>query len=219
LKQTFDAIHNGPLQQLGLMLREAQESPISPPQLILQLKQLNQDLRTVFNSIQQEILFQPERLQFNETDIDLQAPLHDILHLVYEVSLNQMQHYPGLQTIKLKIVSFEPMGDRPLTLAQKRGLGRFLEECLCNVGKHAVGATKLWVFCGQENGQPMIRVADNGTGSTITRKRDASVASGFGSQQAEKLARQLRGTFQRLPNQPQGMVCELRWSHKRHRFW
>jgi two-component sensor histidine kinase len=127
----------------------------------------------------------------------------------------------------LVIPKFAPMTDHHLTPAQKRSLCRFLEEALCNVGKHAVAATKLWVFCGQENGDQVVRVTDNGTGmvalidtavgTPLDRTTDS--ATGLGTRQAIGLAKQLRGTFRRMPHAPQGTVCELRWPVAKRGFW
>jgi two-component sensor histidine kinase len=72
--------------------------------------------------------------------------------------------------------------------------------------QHAPSATKLWVSCVQSGQQRVICVKDNGENKSqgamkITR-------SGTGTKQAKRLARQLRGQFQRLPNSPQGLICQ-----------
>lgn len=218
LKQAFDVIHNGPLQQLAMMLREVDEHPLSQQELATSLQRLNQDLRAVFRSVPNEVINQPDRLQFNDANIDLQAPLHKILQSVYEATLEQIGDFTGFQSIRVKIVDFQPMSDRHLDTQQKRQLCRFLEEALCNVGKHAVNATKLWVFCGQEDQQQVIRVADNGIGSPRSTSR-ISTEMGFGTQQARSLEKQLHdGKFRLSSNQPQGAICELRWKTRKQWF-
>ncbi len=163
IDQTFDAIHNGPLQQLAKLLREVQENPAVPRPVVTDLQALNQNLRAVYDSMQQETVHHADRLSLShDLDLDLQTPLAELLQAVYDSTLNR--DLTGFLTLKLVIPQFDPMVDRHLTPAQKRSLCRFLEEALCNVGKHAVAATKLWVFCGQENGDQVVRVTDNGTG-------------------------------------------------------
>ncbi len=209
IDQTFDAIHNGPLQRLARLLREAQENPNSfPPPAILELNLLNRELREVNDAIRKETLHQTEGFYFSsDLDLDLQLPLHEVLQQVYANTLDR--DFPGFRTIKVCLPEFSPIDDRKLTLEQKRSLCRFLEEALCNVGKHAVDATKLWVFCGTEAGKRVIRVQDNGVpdqGALVSNE-----GRGLGTRQAKTLAKQIKGAFRRWDNQPQGMVCELVW--------
>jgi len=133
-------------------------------------------------------------------------------------------------------VQFDPLNTSHLRLEHKRALCRFLEEALCNVGKHAIEATRLTVICTQEGDRQVIRVADNGRGkpsqsetlslAQIDREREITEdpnpkpqPSGLGTQLAKNLAKQLGGAFRRYPNQPKEMVCELTWSAKRRWFW
>ncbi|MBD2019054.1 CHASE2 domain-containing protein [Leptolyngbya sp. FACHB-36] len=210
----FTTIHNGPLQTLAKMLREVQMQDDSSQQraLLPELQHLNQELRTVYEVIQREALEQETSLQLDSNAaLDLQAPLHTIL---YEVYLRTMEReLPYFQTIRTRIVKFEPMSDRGLSLSLKRSLCRFLEEALCNVGKYAINTTRITVICAEENGKQVIRVVDNGK----THNDEQSHSAGMGTQQAKTLARQLRGTFQRLPNEPTGMRCELSWVVRK--FW
>ncbi|MGA7932531.1 MAG: ATP-binding protein, partial [Kovacikia sp.] len=128
--------------------------------------------------------------------------------------------FPGFKTIKFTVVKFEPLNTRRLNLEQKRRLCQFLEEALCNVGRHAVNVTRLSVTCTQSGKQQIIRVADNGSSTPpIGNDLPGKATSGFGTRQAKKLAKMLGGQFRRYPNDPRGMVCELTWSATRFWFW
>lgn len=234
IEQTFNAIHSGPLQTLVGILRTAQEQ--DPPSPFLpNLQRLNQELRAVYGSVQRDAIADEPHLRMGSAiELALQAPLHELLYKVYSSALEQELRY--LKTLKFKIVQFDPLNTSHLRLEHKRGLCRFLEEALCNVGKHAIDATRLTVICTQEGDRQVIRVADNGRGNlseaeainaaetnndleTTEDVNPQLQPSGLGTQLANNLAKQLGGTFRRYPNQPRGMVCELTWSAKRRWFW
>ncbi|MBD2033756.1 CHASE2 domain-containing protein [Leptolyngbya sp. FACHB-321] len=216
IEQTFNAIHSGPLQTLVGTLRKAQaEQNLSP--LLPDLQRLSQELRAIYGSVQREAIADEAHLQMGDAiDLALQAPLHDLLYTVYCNTLER--DLPHLQALKVKIVQFDPLNTRHLRLEHKRGLCRFLEEALCNVGKHALGATKLTVICTQEDQQQVIRVIDNGISEPLDAP-SVEPGKGLGTQLAKNLAKQLGGTFRRYPNQPKGTVCELTWSATRSWFW
>lgn len=218
IERTFDIIHNGPLQTLAHILSQHQEQGLPPQQLQTELGSLNQELRSIYESMRRETLMQGSQLYLNSDRIlDLQVPLHELLYEVYSNTLER--NFPCFATIRAKIVKFEPMNVRSLTLEEKRELGRFLEEALCNVGKYAKGTTRLTIVCAQVDDYNLIRVADNGIGlDAAPEPEKAYLAGGRGTQQAKKLARKLGGTFQRLANKPQGTICELRWPIVRSRF-
>jgi CHASE2 domain-containing sensor protein/two-component sensor histidine kinase len=234
IEQTFNAIHSGPLQTLVVILRTAQEQD-PPPPFLPDLQRLSQELRAVYGSVQRDAIADEPHLRMGSAiELALQAPLHELLYKVYSNTLEQ--ELPYLQTIKFKIVQFDPLNTSHLRLEHKRGLCRFLEEALCNVGKHAIATTRLTVICTQEGDRQVIRVADNGRGKLSEGKALNSAEtnwdsettedpnpklqpSGLGTQLAKNLAKQLGGTFRRYPNQPRGTVCELTWSAKRRWFW
>jgi len=216
IEQTFNAIHSGPLQTLVNTLRKAQAEK-NPSPLLPDLQRLNQELRTIYGSVQREAIADEAHLQMGSAiELALQAPLHDLLYTVYCNTLER--DLPHLKALKVKIVQFDPLNTRHLRLEHKRGLCRFLEEALCNVGKYAVGATRLTVICTQEGPQQVIRVSDNGMGEPLEPTLPESTR-GLGTQLAKNLAKQLGGTFRRYPNQPKGIVCELTWSATRSWFW
>lgn len=218
IEQTFNAIHSGPVQTLVGILKTAQSQEISSP-FLPDLQRLRQELRAIYESVQQEAIEPESHLRLGSAiELALQAPLHELLYKIYCNTLER--ELPYLKTIKHKIVQFDPLNTRHLRLEHKRGLCRFLEEALCNVGKHAVGATRLTVICTQEGNQQVIRVSDNGTHdeSILSSRSLADSGKGLGTQLAKNLAKQLGGKFRRYPNQPKGMVCELTWSASRRWF-
>lgn len=201
LKRSYDAVHNGPLQTLAAMLRNLDEEP-SLEQLRSQLQELNRELRTVYESMHQALVT-------GDTS-DLNQPIDELLYTVYDTTLKR--NLPGFWTIRTFIPpDFTPLKDCPLDAQQKQGLCLFLEEALCNVGKHAVEATYLDVVCKLDNHHYSLQIIDNGTQYFAGLSR---VPMGRGTDQARELARSLRGTFQRRKCTPQGTVCELTWKFR-----
>jgi two-component sensor histidine kinase len=91
-----------------------------------------------------------------------------------------------------------------LSLEQKRELCQFLEEALCNAGKHAQGLTRLSATGKQNEGWYTLSIKDNGAGIR-------SSSEGRGTKQCLNIARKLRGKFQRTSLAEKGTLCELRW--------
>lgn len=208
IDKIFDAIHNGPLQTLSKLLSHAQEQPLLSGPLTPELKRLDKELRIVYDSVRQEALNQGNLLYLSSgLALDLHHPVHEMLYEIYSNTL--ARDFPCFQAIKLNITTFQEIDSRSLNIEQKRGLCRFLEEALCNVGKHAIGATRLEVVCKHEYGQNLIRVTDNGLG--INLSSGLSRFEGQGTRQAKKLARQIAGRFRRSPASSRGTVCELTW--------
>ncbi|HBB33254.1 MAG TPA: histidine kinase [Cyanobacteria bacterium UBA8803] len=216
LERMFEAIHNGPLQDLAVVLRTIGEEDIPTQPLRSQLQKVNQDLRDVYNSMRQEMLEQRNRLYLEgNLCLDLETPLDELLYQVYELTLNRK--FQCFTTIRTYIrPHFQPLGKCRLSTDQKRSLCLFLQEALCNVGKHAVGATYLDIVCTQEKGWYSLQILDNGVGISSQLE---FLGRGRGTTQAQELARQLRGRFQRLPNSPQGTICLLTWPVFRTWFW
>lgn len=208
---TFSTIHNGPLQTLAGVMRQMQSQEMSSSQILVKLQQLNRELRSVYDSVRQDALVQSHQFYLSyEHELNLEEPLHQVLHEVYSSVMER--DLPCFQALKVQLVTFEALDERYLSVEQKRALCRFLEEALCNVGKHAVNATRLEVRCGCSQGRNSIQVMDNGSGS------NPSLPDGMGTQQAKRLAQQLRGRFVREKRSTGGTLCELSWSVKQ-RFW
>jgi len=220
IEGTYDAIHNGPLQSLAVLLRQQDKLH---PEVATQLENLNRDLRQVYHRLQQESLPQEQLLQLGTQHVvDLRNPLHEVLYEVYQETLTR--DFPGFDSIRFQIVDFKPFQTQSLSLEERRSLCRFLEEALCNVGKHAVGAKRLKVQCLATETANLIRVEDNGQGhGAVGAIADPSSdrqspSGGRGTQQARAIAQRLRGKFQREVS-AKGTYCELRWPLRRSRRW
>lgn len=207
IEHTFETIHNGPLQTLAKVLKKVREQDLPPQELLsqveLELEQLNHDLRGIYDFLQRQPLSQESSLYIgNGLELNLQNPIHDILYQVYNYTLER--DFPCFKTLKLKIPAFDPIDEKNLSIEQKRALCRFLEEALCNVGKHAVGVTRLQVTCTTTDGWYSLSIIDNGTGIN-------SCKEGRGTQQFRHVAKQLKGKFRRDRISPKGTLCELSW--------
>ncbi len=217
IDQAFDAIHNGPLQTLARTLRNLQAENRTTDPIYAELKQLNQELRSVYESMRREALSQDSSLQVSsDLELNLENPLHESLYEVFSHTLSR--DFPHFKQLRLTLPTFEAIDDRRLSLEQKRGICRFLEEALCNAGKYAQGMTRLEVVCKQAGDRNIIRVTDNGSSDLQHQDKWAIATGGRGTEQAKVLARQLSGRFQRFPNTPQGMICELSWPIRRSWF-
>ncbi|MFN6560456.1 MAG: CHASE2 domain-containing protein [Nostoc sp. ChiSLP01] len=213
IERTFETIHNGPLQSLAKVLKmvKYQDLPIKQllPELEKELEKLNHELRGIYDYLQREPPTQDSSLYLGNTLVlNLQDPLHEILYQVYSYTL--ARDFPCFRTIKVKIRTFEPIDEQYLSIEQKQGLCRFLEEALCNVGKHAIGVTRLEVTCFSSEGWYTLSIIDDGLGVNSSRE-------GRGTQQFRNLAKQLKGKFQRVPLSSRGTICELSWPVTK--FW
>ncbi|MBE9013243.1 CHASE2 domain-containing protein [Pseudanabaenaceae cyanobacterium LEGE 13415] len=207
--QIFNIIHNGPLQQLARLIKEQKDQELPNSPLIYDLMTLNQSLRTLETKIDFVAHQRTGKIVVGSEIIDLNYPLDELLTLVCDATLRREQDFPNFAEIQHRFIDIETLDDRNLSLEQKGSLCYFLEEALCNVGKHAIAATQLWVFCGEEQNHSVIRVKDNGKTQKLTRRRKLGGIGG--TEFAEKLEKQLGGKFRRSLNRPQGVICELLW--------
>jgi signal transduction histidine kinase len=208
IERTFEMIHNGPLQTLAKTLKYVRERSLPSNELLSELEKelekLNYELRGVYEFLQAEPLIQDNSLYLGKgLELDLRDPIHEVLYQVYIYTLQR--DFPYFKTLKIKIRLFDPIDDQYLSLEQKQGLCRFLEEALCNVGKHAIGVTRLEVTCKRKDGCYTLSVLDNGPGIRSSRE-------GQGTQQFKNLAKQLNGNFRRSSVSPHGTLCELSWA-------
>ncbi|BAZ85585.1 sensor histidine kinase [Dolichospermum compactum] len=217
IESTFETIHNGPLQSLAKVLRlvKGHDLPINKllPTIEQELEELNQELRGMYELWQQETLTQDTSLYLgNNVVIDLRNPLSEILYQVYTYTLER--DFPCFKTLKLKIHSFEPIYESSLSIENKRGLCRFLEEALCNVGKHAIGITCLQVTYSwvEDQGIYTLSIIDDGLGIYPLKE-------GWGTKQFKNLAQQIKGKFRRVSLYPQGTLCELSWPLPNSFWW
>jgi two-component sensor histidine kinase len=218
INETFDAIHNGPLQTLSRLLSQSRDESLTRSDTRMGLQELDREVRGIYESMQEAVGASDEMLYVSQDlRVNLREPMPEVLRQVYEDVL--ARNWPHLQTVKLKLVDFQPIDERWLDLGMRRDLCRFLEEAITNVGKHGVGTTRLEVRCEVKDGLNMVRVADNGAGNLGDGLRSTSGhREGMGTQQAKRLAKRLRGEFERGMGEPQGMVCQLSWKPQRRWF-
>lgn len=209
IENTFTYIHNGPLQTLANTLRCVQQEDFPPDKLHSQLKRLDQEIRDVGEHLKSENLNQEESLfLISGLKLNLKVPIHELLYEVYTSTLKR--DLPHFENLKLKARSFEPIEEQYLSTEQKRELCQFLEEALCNVGKHAVGAKRIEATGKENEGWYTLSIKDNGCGinSNVENK---------GTKQAINLARKLGGNFKRERITPRGTLCELTWPLKKRK--
>jgi CHASE2 domain-containing sensor protein len=241
IERTFETIHNGPLQTLAKVLKRVRDIPKFSPEsqnetiqnttvsnsteknnidilptaellweLEKDLEKLNCELRGIYEFLQQEPLAQDSTLYLGQgLLLNLEDPIHEVLFQVYNRTLER--DFPCFKTVRINIRSFEPINHNHLSVEQKIGLCRFLEEALCNVGKHATGVTKLEVTCAPDEDFYTISIIDNGLAAN-------SFNEGTGTQQCRNIARLLKGKFLRSRLSPRGTMCKLSWRIRR-KFW
>ena len=219
MEQAFTQIHNGPLQTLALLLRDVQREQIPSQQLFQRLDDLNAEIRAVGRSLTDEAHPEPQKaavlatketatfeqtLRLGEgTCLDLNRPLHNLLYEVYALTLKR--NLPYFKTIQVKVRNFAPLEETTLTWEMKRDLCLWLEEALCNVGKHALGTTRIVVTGQHHQGQYILKVQDNGAGLQPEQGQQ-------GTKQGNVLAQRLGGQFRRESLPKGGAICELSWS-------
>jgi two-component sensor histidine kinase len=219
---TYNTIHNGPLQIAANMLKTWPENQVAPVATRQELQMLNQELRDIYEAMRQEMLMPSGQLVMaGRRTVDLDVPLHELLYETYKATLERRSAF---FTPILQITDFKPMVDNNLTIEQKRDLARFLEEALINVFKYAKGTTRLMVTCSQADKNNIIQVIDNHVQDLQNKdlqskelqnkdlkRNPQKLKGGYGTQQAQRLASQLGGQFERAAITPSGIRCELRW--------
>ncbi|MBE9167849.1 CHASE2 domain-containing protein [Pleurocapsales cyanobacterium LEGE 06147] len=204
IDRTFDVIHNGPLQTLAHALRHMRAQDLPHEQLLWELEKLNHEIREIGEYLKLKALSPEESLRLGSgLKLDLKRSIHELLYEVYTSTLER-DDLEYLKTLKVKTRNFEPIDDKYLSLEQKRELCLFLEEALCNVGKHAKGVKRVEATGRENQGWYILRIIDNGSGSD-------SFAESKGTSQLKNVARNLGGNFKREPLYPKGIVCEISW--------
>lgn len=209
IQQSYDAIHNGPLQTLKSVIRKnASEETFSAQDLTTQLSTLDDQLRDIYEFMQREHLTLEHQVYLTRNYIlNLSDPLHNLLYQVYQNVL--MESPEDFKHIRLRMTDFTPLDATRLRLEDKKAIIRFLEEALCNVRQHAVGVTRLTVICKQQGQENIVQVKDNG--KPIQHKVQSSRRKGQGTKQAEALGRRLHGKFSRDLDSTEGTICTLIW--------
>ena len=204
IDNVFDSIHNGPLQTLANLLRRTRDESIDLSNICLSLEDLNREIRYIGDAIKQDANDQKDSLDvsYAGTKFDLDIPLQELFQEVYDAMLSRP--LLGFSNLKFTIISFDPVDSETLNVEVKRKLCRFLEEALGNVGKHAVGATRLVVTGKHKQAHYEITVADNGPGI-----ENHETGAGEGTRIGKEIEKLTRGKFIRRPNNPKGFFCQL----------
>ena len=206
IERTYEAVHNGPLQRLAEISRGVRSTPrMADASLLTQLQQLNEDMRNIFERLRLDTFTRKESLYLSDTVfLMLSDPLSELLSQVYEHTLSLP--LPGFAQIKVFVTPmFEVLNGETFSIEEKRGLCLFLQEALSNVGRHAVGATRLDVSCILDEHSYRLQIVDDGVGF----RRE--VEDSQGTRQARAIAQRLSGQFYRAARQPTGIFCELSW--------
>jgi len=211
IERTFSVIHNGPLQDLTSLLRYLHDSDLPRQKLINELRELDTRIREVGDHLMVEASSSNTQLRWvGSTMLDLHCPLHELFYQIY--SKTTSRHLVGFKSLKIRIRSFDSIDESCLTSDQKLRLCLFLEEALCNAGKHGGKLTYLKATGCYCDNWYTLRIEDNGLGVH-------SNYQGEGTKRAIKLANDLNGHFDRLLGKYGGTVCELKWEPKSIRFW
>jgi CHASE2 domain-containing sensor protein len=204
IERTFNSIHAGPLQTLAGLLRNVRDGKLDQDYLLGDLEFLNREIRSIGERLRQDAI---EDVYFvdNRRDIklDLNHPMNEVFYEIYNLCLQK--DLPGFQTIKIRSVAFDAFNCQFLPLEMKRKLCLFLQESLENVGKHALGTTKLIVTGKVMEEFYTLSVEDNGPGLTSSHV-------GEGTQFFFRLEEDLRGKYSRISKPTGGTVCKLSWA-------
>lgn len=203
INAAFNTIHNGPIQELSYTNRLL-NSGVNLSHIAPRLRDLELSLRDLKTRLAEEI---------PDEQIGEYQTLQEALYEVYSQTLQR--DFPGFQSLKVKSVAFDPMADEGLSPRDRHQIGQFLEEALCNVGKHAIAPTRLTVICQSRDRTNHIRVEDNGhsprAAGSAPQTYSPPISGGWGTQQSRQLAQRLGGRFDRGPLSPRGTYCELVW--------
>ncbi len=205
INETFDAIHNGPLQELSLLQRQLQSSQLSSEGVGQALDRLDRQIRHIGASLQIDHGTSSHNVLVlgNGQQLSLDISLPELLQLVAEYILHSPR-CPILADLKIKVIDFQDLPTAHwLTTQHKRQIGQFLEEALNNVGKHGQQVTRIALLGQVEANNYCLSIENNGQGMMTKR-------IGSGTQQAQRLAIDLKGQFQRHATS-QGVICSLRW--------
>ncbi len=204
IESTFNTIHNGPLQTLASTLSSLHTQELPQEKLTLQLEKLNREIRDIGEFLKQETLTSEEILRLGSGLIlDLNKPINELFYEVYSSTLER-EDLKYLSAIKGKTRSFEPIDDKYLNIEYKREICQFLEESLCNIGKHAKGAKRIQVTGKNHDGCYTLSIKDDGCGIN-------SFTESKGTKQCKNLAYKLAGNFKRESISTGGCLCEITW--------
>lgn len=213
ISKTFAAVHNGPIQSLAALSRSVEQGHMSETEIAETIRTVDRDLRGLYDTMAVAAVTQTDRLYLqSDLVLDLRSQLSELLYELIDHTLNRP--FPQFETLVNSVIpDFCCLDPYPFTPTQKRNLCLFIEECLCNAGKHAQGLTYLRIKCSVADGQYFLSVQDNGHPTVA-----ASDFAGQGTRQAQHLAQQLGGQFERCsldPTTGKGTICRLTWRQSR----
>jgi CHASE2 domain-containing sensor protein/two-component sensor histidine kinase len=204
IEHTFTLIHNGPLQTLANILQQTRTQLLPSEQLTLQLEKLNYEIRAIGEYLTNETLNQHESLRLGSgLKINLNRPVNELLYEVYTSTISR-QDLNNFHNINVKVRTFEPIDERYLNLEIKQALCLFLEEALCNIGKHAQGVKRVEAIGKQEHNLYTLMIKDNGCGIN-------SLSENKGLKQLKNIAKNLGGNFKIESLSPKGTLCAVTW--------
>jgi CHASE2 domain-containing sensor protein len=210
ISETFNTIHNGPLQELSLILQDVKSDRLLLPELSSRLEQLNHQIRQIGDSLQLDAERESQEVLIlgDGSSLDLNLPLNELFHLIADRTIDR-DRYPHFVNLKIKTIDFQEVpNEQNLSIDLKRQLCQFLEEAIGNVGKYAEGMTKLQLLGKVDRDLYRLSIEDNGRGQIFHR-------AGAGTKQAQRLAVSLQGKFNRSPNLAgQGVICAIEWNFK-----
>lgn len=214
IENTFDIIHNGPLQELSSILRFIKgdplfkQNPSAASKLIKLLGNLDYEIREIGESLKNEALLEENSVHLlGGEKLDLSQDIHELFYYVFSTTLNR--NIPEFETIKIKVRDFEPVSQSFLDFEDKRLLCLFLEEALCNVAKHTQAIEQIKAVGKKNNYHYVLCIEDKGL------KLEQKHRVGNGSKQAQKLASRLGGTFFREAISPKSVRCQISWPLRR----
>lgn len=192
---------------MHILLTNIRDDIVPKEELVQELERVNNEIRSLEMTLPREVFNAEEILRLRgNIVIDLKLPLHELLDEVYR-TITDRNEFLCFQTLKVKIPQFDPITPMDLSLDNKRRIGQFLEEALCNVGKHAKNVTRLTVIGKKEGNFYQLTVKDNGNPCN-TRKE------GKGTRQMKRIAAKIGGRFKRK-FLDDGTYCELKWPLER----
>jgi CHASE2 domain-containing sensor protein len=203
IERTFNFIHAGPLQTLAGLLRKVRDGHLERDSLLSDLEDLNKEIRGIGERLRQEAI---ENIYFIDTrkdlKIDLTHPIHEVFYEVYSICIQK--DLPGFKKLKVRSVTFAALQPEKVTLDVKRKLCGFLQEAIENVGKHAIGTTRLVISGKVSEGYYCLRIDDNGPGIKSSH-------CGDGTKFCKRLEEAIKGKFSRISKPGGGTRCELIW--------
>jgi CHASE2 domain-containing sensor protein/two-component sensor histidine kinase len=192
IRIAFENIHAIPLQTIAIHQKS------SPPEFRDILDRIDREIRAVGAKLEEQYQHEEELL----------APLDELLNLTFDRQINRPQ-LKYLRSLNLAnyIVSFDEIRDDCLTSDNKHQICNFLAEAICNIDKHAIDVTRVWITSDITGNYCYLKIRDNGHTTTQPNHKNNGIKN------AEKLARRLHGKFTRELVSPHGYKCTLAWKY------